>query len=239
MLKRVFIVGLATFLITACLNSPRGGAGDGGTASLVVERSMQTVQVATDSALPPYGVRVKAETAVLRITLSSSKKTAAERLADLQAAVAHVAAQAEADGAVSLGAGTTQQSGGYTGRGLTDSFISASTSSVTLQLTTDLAESTASLLDSLIVFQRFLDALALPETITVQPATIQAHLREPEQYRPELLQQVYRELEAIQAEYGQGVKFSVTNLHTGLKTMPLNDTEYYLYLDPVIVVNEF
>lgn len=237
MFKRLWLIGLAALLSTACLSTARGGL-EGGNAPVVVEESIRNVQVLADSALPPYGVRVRAETAALNISISSSQKEAAARLADLQTAIAHIAAHAETDEAVTLAAAQTQQTN-YSDRSSLDVYISASSSSIMLRLTTDLRPSDSNLLNSLVIFQQFLDALTLPESIKVEAATIQAEMRDPEQYRAALIQQVYRELAAVKTEYGPEVQFSVTGLHEGLKTMRLSDVEYYLYVAPTVVVNEF
>lgn len=240
MFKRVFWIGLAAALSLACLNTARGGLSGSSDSAVVVEDSLRTVQVQVDGALPPYGLRVRAETAAVDIAISSSQKEDAARLADLQAAVAHIAAQAEGDEAVSLAAAQTRQANGYSDRALLESSIVTNYSAaVTLRLTTPLPAADLSLLDSLATFQQFLNSLTLPESIKVEVAAIQAEMRDPEQYRPQLIQQVYRELAAVQSEYGPDVTFSITVLHEGVKTMPLNDVEYYLYVAPVIVVNEF
>lgn len=81
--------------------------------------------------------------------------------------------------------------------------------------------------------------LTLPETISVDTLSIEAEISNPEIYRQQLITEVYQELDAIQEEYGQSVKFEVTGLHSGLKAMPITDIAYYLYLEPAIVVREF
>jgi hypothetical protein len=94
-------------------------------------------------------------------------------------------------------------------------------------------------LESLIVFNDFLHSLNLPETISFDTLSVEAQISDPDIYRAQLVAQVYQELAAIQKEYGRAVKFEITGLHSGLQTIPLSDTDYYLYLEPAIVVNEF
>jgi len=84
-----------------------------------------------------------------------------------------------------------------------------------------------------------LSDLNLSETITVQALSVETEISDPEMYRSELVSKVYQELEAVQQEYGQGVKFEITGLHGNLQTIRLSDTEYYIYLEPNIIVSEF
>ena len=91
----------------------------------------------------------------------------------------------------------------------------------------------------MIIFNDFLSGLNLSETITVQALSVETEISDPEMYRPELVSKVYQELEAVQQEYGQSVKFEITGLHGGLQTIQLSDTEYYIYLEPNIIVSEF
>ncbi len=112
-------------------------------------------------------------------------------------------------------------------------------SAAIVTLTTNLTDQNDNLLESLIVFNDFLHSLNLPETIRLDTLSVEAEISKPEIYREQLIAQVYQELAAIQEEYGQAVKFEISGLHGGLQTIPLSDTEYYLYLEPAIVVSEF
>lgn len=201
---------------------------------------IQTIQINQGSVLPPYGMKVKADTASLKISLSSSKDEAAGRLEDIQQAIGQIATLATEDEAVDLESTSVNQVTESSERGISSSLIwNVDSTSVTLKLTTSLTESNDSLLESLVIFNNFLSAITLPDTMTIQAFSIESEIRDPETYRSQLVAKVYQELEAVQAEYGQAVQFEVTGLHSGLKTISLSDTEYYIYLEPAIVVTEF
>ena len=93
--------------------------------------------------------------------------------------------------------------------------------------------------ECLIVFNDFINAIDLPDTISIHALSVETELGDPETFRQQLIAQVYQELDSIQEAYGKSVKFEITGLHSGLQMMKLTDTEYYIYLEPNIVVSEF
>ncbi|MEW5960242.1 MAG: hypothetical protein AB1801_21160 [Chloroflexota bacterium] len=203
--------------------------------------SLQNVQINQTTVLPPYGIKVRADVASLKLRVSSSEDALTERLETIQTVVDHLSELAANSETVNLQYITVNQVSSSSDRGTAVPYLSErfDSSSVIIALQTDLTEHNHNLLKSLTVFNNFLNTLTLPETITLDTVSIEAEISRPEAYRDQLIAKVYQELEAIQAEYGQTVKFEITGLHSGLQTIPLTDTEYYLYIEPSIVVTEF
>jgi hypothetical protein len=202
--------------------------------------NIQNVQVTQSRILPPYGITVTAEVASLTLEISTSKEDTAGRLEDIQQALAHISTLASESDDVDLGDISVNQVGGSAERISSAPYVTnLDASSVTLKLTTALAKHNYNLIESLVVFNNFLKAIELPETITVQALSIEKEISNPEQYREQLIAKVYQELNVIQEEYGESVKFGITGLHSSLQVIKLTDTEYYLYIEPEIVVNEF
>jgi hypothetical protein len=165
----------------------------------------------------------------------------ADRLEDIRQAIEQISALATDDEAVDLGATSINQVAASSDREALSSYTwNVDSSSVILELTTTLTEASRdNLLESFITFENFLKSVTLPETISIQAVSIGSGISDPESYRPQLVAKVYQELEAIQAEYGQAVKFEITGLHSGVKILKLSDTEYYLYIEPAIITKEF
>ena len=202
--------------------------------------SIGDVQINQGRILPPYGMKVEADTASLKLRVSSSKDGVTERFDDIKNAVRQISSLASEHAAISLeDTSLSQVNVGSSRATAVPYFESYVSSSANLKLTIDLEEQGHSLLDSVIIFNNFLSDLNLSETITVQALSVETEISDPEMYRPELVSKVYRELEAVQQEYGQGVKFEITGLHGSLQTIQLSDTEYYIYLEPNIIVSEF
>jgi hypothetical protein len=172
--------------------------------------AIESIQINQSSVLPPYGLRVAADTAALQIRVGSENDDPTQRLADLTQAIDSIYAQAAQDERVAFAASAMQQAGGSS----RDSYGSvelwnADSSAVILTLTTSLAPPNDSLLKSLATFNNFLAALTLPEGVTVQALSIEPEISNPELYRPQLIAKVYQELAAVQAKYGPAVKFQI------------------------------
>ncbi len=236
----IFVIVATT---TACVNNAGERLLSDGINKVVptsTPPSIGNVQINQGRILPPYGMKVEADRTSLKLRVSSSKDGVTERFDDIKNAVRQISSLAFEHDAVSLeDTSVSQVSGGSSRATAVPYFESFDSSSANLKLTIDLDEQDHSLLDSVIIFNNFLNNLNLPETITVQALSVETEISDPEMYRPELVSKVYQELEAVQEEYGQAVKFEITGLHGSLQTIQLNDTEYYIYLEPNIIVSEF
>lgn len=243
-IKQVLVITLTIFAATTCMTTTRETLFSRESSAILPTPTrlyIQNIQVSPDTVLPPYGISVKADRAVFQMSVTSSKEDVAERLADIQQAIEQIASLAAEDEQVELGSTALNQITESSERDAVSSYVwSADSASVILKLTAPLAEgSNDNLLESFTHFDNFLRAVPLPETITVQALSIGSEIADPEIYRPQLVAKVYQELEAVQTEYGEVVKFEVTGLHSGLKILQLSDTEYYLYIEPGIITKEF
>ena len=242
-MKKKFVLILMVFVLVGCSNYNRSNSLLGAEPIIVATAtlpSLQNIQVTQASVLPPFGVHVRADMAVLKIRVSASTDDTTDRLQAIHNTVEHISAQANTHGAVSVQSTSVSRVSQSSDRSSVESYLNESydSSSVILKLTTDLAEDD-NLLTSLMTFNTFLSTLNLPETITIDTLSIAAEISNPDIYRQQLIASVYQELESIQAEYDPSVKFEITGLHDGLQTIPMTDTEYYLFINPAIIVNEF
>jgi hypothetical protein len=244
-MKKRFLVIMFVIVatITACVNNAGERWLSEGINKVVptsTPPSIGNVQINQGRILPPYGMKVEADRASLKLRMSSSKDSVTERFDDIKNAVTQISALASEHGAISLeDTSVSQVSGGSSRATAVPYFEGFDSSSVNLKLTIDLGEQNHSLFDSVIVFNDFLNDLNLSETITVQALSVETAISNPEMYRPELVSKVYQELAAVQEAYGQSVQFEITCLHGILQTLQLTDTEYYIYLEPNIIVSEF
>ena len=242
-MKRILVLIFVVFALTACTRniSDRLLSGGERVSSTSTPPGLQNIQVNQTRILPPYGMKVRADVASLQLRVSSSKDDTAGRLEAIRNAVEQISELAANNDSVNLQYISVSRVSSSSDRGTDVPYFSESfdSSSVILKLTTNLAEHNHNLLESLIGFNNFLNTLNLPETITIDTLSVEAEISDPEAYRDQLIAKVYQELEAIQEEYGQSVKFEIQGWHSRLQTIPLTDTEYYLYLEPAIIVNEF
>lgn len=211
-------------------------------AATATPLSIKNIQINQARILPPFGLKVKADVAALKLRVSSSQTETTGRLAAIQEVVEQIDELAAEQDAVEMQYISVSRVSSSSDRDKGVSsyiFEGYDSSSVILKLTTNLADQNHNLLASLILFNDFLETVNLPDTITIDTLSIETEISDPEIYREQLMAEIYQEVEAIQAEYGESVKFSITDVHRGLQTIPLTDTEYYLYLEPTIVVNEF
>ena len=202
--------------------------------------SLQNIQVNQATILPPFGIQVRADMATLKIQVRSSIENTQDRLETIQNAVEHISALAGKDESIALQTVSLRQVNDGADRGISESYFGEryDSSSVVLTLATNLTEND-NLLTSLTAFNAFLNTISVPDTTAIDTLSITAEISNPEEYRQQVIAKVYAELAAIQADYSQPVKFEINGLHSELRTMPISDTDYYLYLEPTIVVNEF
>lgn len=241
MSKRIVVILI--ILLFGVLGCVGGTSAPSRAVDGMVERgpNVQNVQIVQGQVLPPYGKKVQAQVAVLELRVSTSEKDTAEKLEDMTEAIEHMALLASEHGSVSLEEVSVHQvGGGYAREDVSTSNVwNLDTSAITLRLATDLAENEHDLMESVVAFNDFMNAIDLPDTITVQPISVEAAIGDVAEYRSQLIDRVYRDLDLAQAEYGQSIKFEVTGLYDPLKMMRLSDTEYYIYLEPVVSVREF
>jgi len=243
MTKQILAVSFVILAITACINTTNDrlfSEGNNKISPTPTRLNIQNIHVNQGSMLPPYGIKVKADKASLKVSISSSKDDAVSQVEDIQKVVQQLSALTAENDKIKLESSSIYQVSSDTERG---SFSSGSwgvdNSSVILKLTTNLTDTNYSLLESLVMFNNFLNTITLSDTTTLHALSLEAEISNPEAYRPQLIAKVYQELEAVQTKYSQSVKFQITELHSSLKTIPLSDIEFYLYIEPVIVVNEF
>ncbi len=209
--------------------------------------NIQDVHVGQGLILPPYEVTVTAKAATLRLRIRTKQKDTDGRFKDMQRAISHITHLASENELVTLDdisvgqvASSYDRSASYGSEASTGSIQNLDTSSITVKLTATMAaDHDYALLESIIMFNEFLKAVDLPEAVSIQALSVETELGDLETYRGQLISQVYEELESVQNEYGQSVKYEVTGLYNSLKMIQLSDTEYYIYLEPIIMVREF
>lgn len=243
MRRCILVISMVLLLsMTACVRSS-GRDTFSDAESVIVERGpdIQAVQFTPGQVLPPYGVTVAADVATLDLYVSTSQKDAAARLEDIQKAIETITRLAAEDAAIRLGEISVSQVGGsYEREGVSESNVqNLDTPAITLELTIDLAESGYDLLESVAAFNAFLGKIELPDTLEVQALSVETKIGDLEAYRSQIIARVYQELDAVQKEYGDAVTFDIAGLYAPLQMLRLSDTEYYLYLDPVVSVSEF
>ena len=242
-MKRVIALFIIFIIFAACGPSRSEGllGADSETSATATPPSLQNIQIDQAEVLPPYGVRVSADVAALTLRLSSTQAHTPDRLEAIRAAIEQISDVAATDDAVSLQDVSVSRVGDGSERREDVPYFGEryDSSSAILTLSTSLADHNDNLLESLIAFNTFLSGLNLSETITIETLSIEAEISNPESYREQLIAKVYQELEAVQEDYGPSVKFEITGLHGQIQIIPLTDTEFYLYLDPAIIVKEF
>jgi len=202
---------------------------------------MQNVQFSPSQVLPPYGMKAIAEIAVLELQIHSTEKKAEDQTKAIQDAVAKIAALVYANDAIALNDTATHQVSGSYAReeSSTANIPSINTTAVIIDLISEPSQYDGDFEESIVAFNQFLNTIDLPDTTKIQILSVTTQLEDLEAIRNQIIAQVYQELDAIKQEYGSGVKFEVTGLHTPLQKIKLSDIEYYLYLEPVIIVTEF
>ena len=201
---------------------------------------LSKIQVEPGQILPPYGMQVTAETVLLKLRVNSTLEDAGERMADVQNVIEAITTQTSENEQIALEYISVNRVDGSYSREVSESSIqSLEVSSVTLTLAAELANNNQSFLGSVIAFDAFVNTLDLTDTTTIEVLSLTTILGDLETYRHQLIAQVYQELDSVREAYGQSVQFEITGLYDDLQTIQLNDTEYYIYLDPTIIVSEF
>ena len=245
MINRSLILIFAVLAMVAC--SGRTGSTllnsrEGEPTITPTPPKLENIQVSQTSVLPPYGLRVKADVASLKLRVTSSEEDTQARLITIQTVVDDITKLADKSDAVAVQSLSVSQIGASSAEREASSYYydsqSYDSASAILMLTTTLAGDNPSVLESLITFGDFLNTFTLPETVTISTLSIETRISDPEIYRHQLIEQVYQEVEALQAARGDTVTFEINGLYSGLKSLPLTDSEYYLYLDPSIVVKD-
>lgn len=243
MLGRIIVCSSLLIAVTACGSPSREVFG---VLTPIAERGpgIQDVQLSQSLVLPPYGVKITAQSATLTLHISSSQEGATARFEDVQGAVDVIDNLAAKNANISsMEVSVSQVASSYAARGTAtpapSNIQNLDTSVVTIKLTSALAQYDYDFAKSIAAFNDFLNAVTLPPTITLRPISIEADLGDLEQYRSQIIDRVYHELDAVQGEYGDTAKFEISGLYDPLKKLQLNDVEYYLYLEPIVIVREF
>jgi len=241
MWKKFLLISCFSLIITACFSNNILRSENESFMPALSPTAVYQVQVKPTTLLPPYGLQVRADVAAVHLRLNTTKDSATDKLADIQSAVQAINTLTDQYNQITLASINTLHIEGSDRTSSIDSgyWTMLDTSNVTLKLTTPITESTMSLGDSLTMFNTFLSTLTLAETITLEVSSIEAEISNSEQYRQQLINQVYQELQMVQNNYGEAVTYEINGLHTTIQTISLSDVEYYLYLEPVIVVKEF
>jgi hypothetical protein len=232
-----------TTLVMAAVTCLGGGYASTRGTMESVERSrrIDNIQITQAQSLPPYGVRVSAETARLDVEIGSEEKNGS-RAEALRNAIDYIAERAADSEAITFESVNSHQVGGSYGRDVlpsSENVYSLDTSAVTVRLSTPLKQTESALIDGILAFNAFLDTLELPDTIEVTATSVTADIGDTNAYRRQLIDAVYQELTSMQEVYGSDVKIEIAGLYEPLSVMQLSDTEYYLYLKPVINITEF
>src|SRR5262245_48043311 len=141
MIKQILMISVAIFAAAACINTTRDAlfSGDSNEAPTPTRVNIQNIQVSQGSVLPPYGMKVKADVASFRISVSSSKDDITGQLEDIQQTVEQISALAAEDDAIDLVSTSVNQVTDSSERGIaSSSYWNIDSSSMTLKLTTSL-----------------------------------------------------------------------------------------------------
>jgi hypothetical protein len=242
MSKKVLVSLIILVFLTAC-----GGGGNRSepyeVVSEVIERGpdYQAITFSQSQVLPPYGIHVSADLVELGLHVSTTQKGTLERMEDIQLAIDTIASLAANDESISLAETSVEGVSGSYGREdvSAENVQTLDTSTISLKLTTELSQHDGDFIQSVEAFNEFLNGIDLPDTLAVQAVSVGTELEDLESYRQQVIEQVYQELDAVRAEYGEDVVFEISGLYAPLQMMQLSDVDYYLYLEPVVVVSEF
>lgn len=205
--------------------------------------------------LPPYGIQVKADTGVLLIKIVSVQEDLWGRVVELQNMVNSIKQQAQTQGGITVSnvtleaihgsytrVPTTSESESSLGSFNTERTAVANierSSTIMLELSIGIQEQTTTILDPMQQLSNFLGGLILSNSVSIEPLLFGTKISNPEQYRTQLIAQVYAELAAVKTQYGAEVKYQIIGLYEPVEVKPLNDLEYYLYISPTITVTDF
>jgi len=229
-------------MITACGGGSSSSSESYDIVSEVVRGSdTQSIQFSQSQVLHPYGALATAEKVTLNLQIYTSQKNIDGRKEDIHKAISEITALVDENESISLAEiSVNQVSGSYAKEeNSTRNIQNLDTSRIELKLTINLSRYDYNFAKCIDEFNDFLNEINLPSTIKVQALSVEAELGDLEEYRSQIIAQVYQELNVIQNEYGEDVKFEITGLYEPLKKMQINDIEYYLYLEPIVTVIEF
>lgn len=219
---------------------------------------MEEVKFGNTSVLTPYGITVQADAAVLRLEIISVHDDLWERVVQLQNTLNLLQAQAQTQGTImvrdvnleglngsysrvpdSSSSTQTESSFGSFSSNRTVEIEMDKASVIQLELFMPIGEQTQTIFEPMKLFSDFLAGIAVGDGIYLEPLFISSQITDPEQYRAQLIAQVYAELAAVKAQYGENITYEIVGLYEPLKVTALNDLQYYLFIEPTIVVKEF
>lgn len=241
MVKKLFVIFLLLLSAVACVAN-RSASDPIVAPTYVTEVDYRNVQIAQGQTLPPYGMTIMAETAVLELSVRSSQKESADGQRDLRIAVDHITQLASENELIALDAVLVGAVGGdyeYVRDSSSYTTWNLDASMLTIRLAMPLEAQDQDLMRCITGFNAFIQTIALSKTTTIQVVSVQTELGDLEPYRGQIVEKVYAELDAVQAQYGETVKYEISGLHGRLNVMKLTDVEYYVYLEPVVLVKEF
>ncbi len=243
MKKQIIAISILLLFVTAC-SSPRSASSDvvSEVSSVTARESdVQIIQMSPGKVLPPYGVKVQAQAAVVMLRIYTTQKDSAGRVEDIQRAIDEIKALAGKTQTISVSNIAVEQvSGSYARKESSTSNIeNLDTSAITLKLTTQLAQHDNDFIKCVAEINHFLNTINLPKTTNVQATSVEADLGDLEPYRSQIIAQVYQELDSVQDTYSKGINFDISGLYDPIKKIQLSDIDYYLYLEPVVAVREF
>ncbi len=240
---RQLVVCLFVLTAIACSgNSSPQSARQESVISPIREEVVQIANIQLDSGqmLPPYGMNLTAETALLKLRINSTLEDASERMADLQNMIGVITSLVSENEQITLEyVSVNRIDGSYTRVVSESGFQNLEVSSITFALAAELAINKQSFLESVIAFDELVNVIELADTINIEILSLSTMLGDLEMYRHQLVAQVYQELESVREKYGQSVQFEITGLYDDLQIIQLNDTDFYIYLNPTITVSEF
>lgn len=241
MTKNIFLIGLSILILAGC--STPGSSQSYDIVSEITERgsSYQAIQLAQSQAQFPYGVKATAGAIDLDLLVTTSQELSSKRITDIQLAVDVLTEQvAQNDHIFIEQISASQVNGDYPRKESANANIQTlDTSSVKIRLTTAIGQNDNAFIEAVAIYNDFLGSLALPDTIKIRALSMEADLGDLEKYRSQIITDLYQELGAVRSEHSQSVKFEISGLYDPLKKIQLSDTEYYLYLEPVITVIDF
>lgn len=210
-------------------------------AATATPPSLQSIQIGHPETLPPYGILVQADQAVLTIRIDASNDTVSNTLTLMQQTVTQIAELADTHETIEFHATKINQLNSQSNRSIESSLRAENfhTSAMHLKLAAPLNSTPDALLESLVTFETFLNSLTPPDDITIEALSVETEISDIDSYRTQIINNLYQELVTVQETYGQDIDFEVTNLYGRLQILPITDTSYYLYLEPTIGKHDF
>lgn len=82
-----------------------------------------------------------------------------------------------------------------------------------------------------LALRRLMDMTILVGKTKLQSGPVQLAVKDPEQYRPALLQAIHEDVQGLRARFGEGSTLAITGLEQAVKVSQFDDRHVVLYLD--------